>query len=149
MSSRLATVHEMQQLLYEAAPYVPLVYPLTREVHSSAWQGWVKMPEANGSIWNRNTYIQVHPNVASTAVAGGSSGTGLIAIIVAVVAVVTIALVVLVRRRSRRSANSRRPEPRTRGRARGPDQSPLGAGQLVMSLTSFGRMVVWTRVTPG
>jgi peptide/nickel transport system substrate-binding protein len=103
VTSRLATVHEMQQLLYEAAPYVPLVYPLTREVHSSAWQGWVRMPEANGSIWNRNTYIQVHPNVASTAVAGDSSSTGLIVTIVAVVAIVAIALVVLVRRRSHRA----------------------------------------------
>ena len=102
-SSRLTTVHKMQRLLYEAAPYVPLVYPLTREVHSSAWQGWVKIPEANGSIWNRSTYVRVHPVSAPTAVAGGSSRTGLIVAVVAAVAIAVIALVVVVRRRSRRA----------------------------------------------
>jgi peptide/nickel transport system substrate-binding protein len=101
--SRQATVHKMQQLLYEASPYVPLVYPLTREVYSSAWQGWTKMPESNGSIWNRNTYIRVHPRTATTAVTGGSSATGLVVAVVAAAVIGVIVLVVVVRRRSRRA----------------------------------------------
>jgi len=101
--SRLATVHEMQKLLYEAAPYVPLVYPLTREVYSSDWTGWTKQPQDNGSIWNRNTYIKVHPATAETAASGDASNAGLIVATVAMAAVALAVLAAVVRRRSRRT----------------------------------------------
>ena len=97
LPTRLAAVHEMQEIVYAQCPYIPLIYPLTREVHSAAWEGWVKQPEGTGSIWNRYSYLQVHPVTATQESSGAS--TGLIVGVVVVAAIVVAAGLVLVRRR--------------------------------------------------
>ncbi len=102
LQARLAMVHEMQEIVYSDAPYIPLVYPLTREVYSSSWEGWVKQPEDTGSIWNRHSYLAVHPVTASEA-SSGTSTNAIVVVAVAVAAVAAIIVFAVLRRRARRA----------------------------------------------
>jgi len=99
--ARLAMVHEMQQIVYSDAPYIPLVYPLTREIYSSSWGGWVKQPEGTGSLWNRHSYLAVHPATASEESSGASAAL-VVGVVIAAVAIVAIVVFVLLRRRGAR-----------------------------------------------
>ena len=98
-AKRLELVHQMQALIYQECPYIPMVYVQDREVHDSEhWTGWVRMPAGTGSVDNRWTYLNVRPKTAAVASKGASVG-----VLVAVVAVVVALALVgfwLVRRRS-------------------------------------------------
>lgn len=100
--ARLAMIHEMQEVVYSDAPYIPLVYPLTREVYDASWEGWVKQPEGTGSIWNRHSYLAVHPVTASEQ-SSGTSTTVIVAVAIAVAAVAAIIVFALLRRRVERA----------------------------------------------
>ena len=100
--ARLPIVHEMQQIVYSDAPYIPLVYPLTREIYSSSWEGWVRQPEGTGSLWNRHSYLAVHPVTASEESSGGFPVVAL-GVAIAVAAVAAIIVFARTRRRHGRS----------------------------------------------
>jgi len=105
-AKRAALVQRMQQIFYDAAPYVVLCYKNYLQAYNSAkWEGWVASPPKNGLVlyttFNVDSYVKVHPKSA-TAGTSSSSATGLIVgIIAAVVVAVAVAVVVLRRRRGR------------------------------------------------
>jgi peptide/nickel transport system substrate-binding protein len=107
VQERIALVHQMQQIIYDESPYIPLVYPLNLEAaNKGKWTGWVRAGEDKGLWWYNtqpDTYVAVHPApVAQTASSGGSS-TGLIIGIVVAAIVVILVVVLLLRRRGGRA----------------------------------------------
>jgi len=105
VQQRIATVHKMQQIVYQESPYIPLVYDLDLLVADTTnWTGWVRANQNKGAWWYNtqpDTYMAVQKGAA--VVEAKSSNTGmLVAIAIAVIVVVLIVLL-LVRRRGRRS----------------------------------------------
>jgi peptide/nickel transport system substrate-binding protein len=102
LQERIATVHRMQEIVYEESPYIPLVYPLELEAYDEAnWQGWVRSSGGKGLVWYNtlpDTYLAVQPGAAEEE-AGGGSNTALIVGIVAAVVVVGLIIVFVVRGR--------------------------------------------------
>ncbi len=103
-ASQVALVQQMQQIAYDASPYVIFGYPQSLEAYdTAAWQGYVKVPggypEYSGEALGHDTYVGLRPVTASTAAtASGSSSTWIWAVVAAAV-VVLIVVVLLVRRR--------------------------------------------------
>jgi peptide/nickel transport system substrate-binding protein len=98
-AKRLDLVHQMQAIIYQQCPYIPLVYTQSREVYDSEhWTGWTQMPAGTGSVDDRWTYLNVHPKTAAVASTGASRGV-LIAVVVVVV-VLALGGFWLLRRRS-------------------------------------------------
>jgi peptide/nickel transport system substrate-binding protein len=99
---RKQIIWEMQDLFYQEAPNLILVYPYGLQVYdTSRWEGWTKIPAASGSVLDRWSYLSIQPKVAAES---PSSNTGLITAIVAgVVVVVALAGTALLLRK-RRSA---------------------------------------------
>ena len=105
VQQRIATVHKMQQIVYQESPYIPLVYDLDLLVADTTnWTGWVRANQNKGAWWYNtqpDTYMAVQKGAA--VVEAKSSNTGmLVAIAIAVIVVVLIVLL-LVRRRGRRA----------------------------------------------
>jgi peptide/nickel transport system substrate-binding protein len=103
-TKRCDVIWEMQKVLYEQSPYIPLVYATNLEAYNSTeWTGWVQSPEGKGGvIYNADTidtYLKVKPVSGTTTSSDSSSSTGLIVIIVVIVAVVIVGLIVVMRRR--------------------------------------------------
>jgi peptide/nickel transport system substrate-binding protein len=103
---RIATIKQMQEMLYEDAPYVILFYDQLLEAYDTAeWTGWVKQPAETGSVmFGYGHYSALNLEPTSAAGAGGddgSSNTGLIVLIV-IGAIVVIAVVATVLRRGGR-----------------------------------------------
>jgi peptide/nickel transport system substrate-binding protein len=102
---RIATITEMQEILYEDAPYVILFYDQLLEAYDTAdWTGWTKQPAETGSVmFSYGNYSALNLKPAS-ATGGesddGSSNTGLILLIALGVIVVIVVVTVLLRRRS-------------------------------------------------
>jgi len=105
VQQRIATVQQMQQIVYKESPYIPLVYPLDLEVADTTnWTGWVRANQDKGAWWYNtqpDTYVAVQRAVAA-AEKTGSSSTGLIVAVVIAAVVVVLIVVLLVRRRGRR-----------------------------------------------
>jgi peptide/nickel transport system substrate-binding protein len=102
VQERIATVHRMQEIVYDESPYIPLVYPLDLlSADTADWTGWVRAAGGKGAWWyntQMDSYLAVQPGSAEEETTGGSS-TALLAGIVA--AVIVVALVVLLVRRGR------------------------------------------------
>jgi peptide/nickel transport system substrate-binding protein len=106
---RQQLVWQMQQLMYQQSPWIPLTYPDTLEAWNTAkWTGWTRQFNGTGGAWelegNISSYLNLQPKAASTTQGTSSSGStaALVAgIVVAVIIVAGVAWVV-VRRRSRR-----------------------------------------------
>ena len=96
----------MQQIFYQASPYIVLDYPKLLEAwNTSRWQGWTRIPQPNGAVAfisdNVSNYSRVGPkSVAATTTS--STNTGLVVGIV-VGAIVVIGIVILLLRRGRRA----------------------------------------------
>jgi peptide/nickel transport system substrate-binding protein len=107
VQERIALVHQMQQIIYDESPYIPLVYPLNLEAaNKGKWTGWVRAGENKGLWWYNtqpDTYVAVHPETTSVANESSGSSTGLMVAIVAGIVVIALAIVLLLRRRSGRS----------------------------------------------
>jgi len=106
-TKRAALVQRMQQIFYDAAPYVVLCYREQLQAYnSSKWEGWVATPPEDGLVLytndNVDSYVLVHPKAAASQ-SGSSSSTGLIVGIIVAVAVVVAVVVFLVRRRGGRA----------------------------------------------
>ena len=107
MQERIALVHQMQQIIYDESPYIPLVYPLNLEAaNKGKWTGWVRAGEDKGLWWYNtqpDTYVAVHPAAAVQTESSGGSSTGLIVGIVVAAIVVILVVVLLLRRRGGRA----------------------------------------------
>jgi peptide/nickel transport system substrate-binding protein len=107
VQERIALVHQMQQIIYDESPYIPLVYPLNLEAaNKGKWTGWVRAGENKGLWWYNtqpDTYVAVHPETTSVANESSGSSTGLMVAIVAGIVVIALVIVLLLRRRSGRS----------------------------------------------
>ena len=103
MQERIALVQQMQQIVYDESPYIPLVYPLDLEAaNTGKWTGWVRANEDTGAWWYNtqpDTYVAVHPAAATAETESGGSSTGLIVGIVIAAIVVMLIVVLLLRRR--------------------------------------------------
>jgi peptide/nickel transport system substrate-binding protein len=104
---RIALVHQMQQIIYDESPYIPLVYPLNLEAaNKGKWTGWVRAGEDKGLWWYNtqpDTYVAVYPRPVAADTSGGGSSAGLIVGIAAAAIVVVAIVVLLLRRRGRRA----------------------------------------------
>ena len=105
VQERIAIVHEMQQIVYDESPYIPLVYPKDLlAANKGTWTGWVRANNDKGAWWYNtqpDTYVAVHPGSAAPAEGDGGSSTGLIVGIVIAAIVVILLVVLLLRRRGR------------------------------------------------
>ena len=107
VQERIALVHQMQQIIYDESPYIPLVYPLNLEAaNKGKWTGWVRAGEDKGLWWYNtqpDTYVAVHPAATVQTESSGGSSTGLIVGIVVAAIVVILVVVLLLRRRGGRA----------------------------------------------
>jgi peptide/nickel transport system substrate-binding protein len=102
--AQIGLVQRMQQLVYQASPYLVFGYPQALEAYNTAdWEGYVKVPGGypgySGEALVHDTYMGLHPVVAEAAATSGSGSSAWIWIVAAVVAVVVVATAVLLLRR--------------------------------------------------
>jgi peptide/nickel transport system substrate-binding protein len=74
---RQAVVWEMQQILYEEAPYIILFYDNSLQaVNTDRWTGWKTIPEEGGYFFNLTNYnyLNVQPAVAEDGPGAPSEG---------------------------------------------------------------------------
>ncbi|HJW74402.1 MAG TPA: ABC transporter substrate-binding protein, partial [Thermoleophilia bacterium] len=100
---RKEIIWEMQKIVYEESPYIPLTYAIDTEAYNvGSWTSWVRSPEGKGGAFytadNIDSYLFVQPAAAEADTSGGGSNTGLIVGIVVAVIVVVGIIVWLVRR---------------------------------------------------
>ena len=107
-AQRVQTVQKLQQIFYNACPYIIFAYPDMLEAYNTGkFTGWTHEPAKVGAVvynYNyRDTYLRL---AAKTSVASSASRTPLVALIVAVCVVggATAAVLVLLRRRRRSRA---------------------------------------------
>jgi len=98
---------KLQEMLFDQAAMLPLVYPWGRQaVNTTDWTGWLRVPPPDGpTIYlneNVDTYVNVRPVVATESASTGGSSTSWIVLGV-VAALVAVVIVVLVVRRTRRA----------------------------------------------
>jgi peptide/nickel transport system substrate-binding protein len=105
VEERVATVHRMQEIIYDESPYIPLVYPLDLEAaNKGKWTGWVRANNDKGAWWYNtqpDTYLAVHPGSAAPGESEGGSSTTLIVVVVVAAVIVILGIVLVVRRRGR------------------------------------------------
>jgi peptide/nickel transport system substrate-binding protein len=102
-AQRKQIIDQMQQMLYEEAPYIVLWYPAeTQAYRTDKWTGWTQSPPGVGPPirnYMRTTYLKLKPATGSGSATGKSSGglsTPQLAVIVAIVVAVVVAVVVVV-----------------------------------------------------
>ncbi len=99
VQERIATVHRMQEIVYDESPYIPLVYPLDLLAADTAdWTGWVRAAGGKGAWWyntQMDSYLAVHPAAADEEAEGGSNTALIVGIIAAVVVIGLIVVLVL------------------------------------------------------
>jgi peptide/nickel transport system substrate-binding protein len=107
VQERIALVHQMQQIIYDESPYIPLTYPLNLEAaDTGTWTGWVRAGENKGLWWYNtqpDTYLAVHPGSTTQTEASGGSSTGVIVAIIVAAIVLLLLVVFLLRRRGGRA----------------------------------------------
>jgi len=106
-AKRKAEVQQMQEMFYQAAPYVVLCYPKALIAYNTAkWTGWVPYPAEDGlvvmSTDNVDSYLSLQPRSTQAATGGSSNTTTLVVIVI--VAILAVAIVALLVRRSRNRA---------------------------------------------
>ena len=104
--SRQTPIWQMQQIMYQQTPWIPLTYPDYLEAFNTAkWTGWQQMFDGSGPAFNTEGFIGSYLNLKpKTAAAGGGSGNTALIVAVAAVVVVAAIVVVLVLRRRRPQA---------------------------------------------
>ena len=104
---RQQLIWQMQQLMYQQSPWIPLTYVDNIEAYNTTkWTGWTREFGGSGGAFelegNVATYLNLRPATASTA-SHSSSNSGLIAaIVIVVVIVVAGGAFVVLRRRAQR-----------------------------------------------
>jgi peptide/nickel transport system substrate-binding protein len=92
-AERQQVVWEMQQILYEEAPYIILFYDNSLQaVNTAKWSGWKRIPDEGGYFFNLTNYnyLNVQP-VSDTAPAASGNNT----VLYVVAAAVAIAVFVM------------------------------------------------------
>jgi peptide/nickel transport system substrate-binding protein len=109
-TKRIAQVQQLQQIAYQASPYVIFGYQQQLEGYDSAhWAGYVAAPSGfkgyQGAVLQDpeqvDTYIQLHPVTTGTASSASSSTVWIAGIVAAVVVVAVLAVWLLRRGRGR------------------------------------------------
>jgi peptide/nickel transport system substrate-binding protein len=107
VQERIAIVHEMQQIVYDESPYIPLVYPLDLlAANKGKWSGWVRANNDRGSWWYNtqpDTYLAVQPGSSVPTESEGGVSTSLIVAIVVAALIVILVIVLVIRRRGGRA----------------------------------------------
>ncbi len=100
-TKRAAEVQQMQQMFYQAAPYIVLAYRQDLQAYDSgAWQGWVRYPSNGGMVVFTNDNVDSYRYAQLTpATTASSSHSGLIVGVIVAVIVVLLVVVLIVRRR--------------------------------------------------
>jgi peptide/nickel transport system substrate-binding protein len=103
-ASQVTLVQQMQQIAYEASPYLIFGYPQALEAYDTgAWEGYVKVPggypDYSGEALGHDTYIGLKPAAATTIEAAAGSTAWIWAVAIVVAIVVVFAVVLLLRRR--------------------------------------------------
>ena len=75
-AKRLQMVYQMQQIIYQKTPYIPLAYASDHEAwNTSRWSDWAQSPAAVGNVvfppYGYETYFSVRPK---TGAGGGVAG---------------------------------------------------------------------------
>ena len=102
-AARIHTVQSLQQVFYNACPYIIFAYPEMLEAYNtSKWTGWTHEPADVGAVvynYNfRDTYLRLAPK---SSVASAGSRMPIVVAIVACCVVIAAAVVVLLHRRRR------------------------------------------------
>ena len=102
---RAKIIWEMQQVMYQQSPWIPMTYPDNLEAFNTAkWIGWTQQYGGKGPAWqiegDNASYLNLRPRVAASTV--GSSSTTLLVVAVVVAAGVAAIVFIVVRRRGRR-----------------------------------------------
>ena len=105
-AKRAAEVQQMQQMFYQAAPYVVICYPKALVAYNTAkWTGWVPYPAEDGlvvmSTDNVDSYLNLRPQTATQDQSSSSSSSTTAIIIIVIVVAVAAAVVALALRRRR------------------------------------------------
>ncbi len=94
-TKRAAEVQQMQQIFYDAAPYVVLAYRQDLQAYNSgSWQGWVRYPSNGGMVVFSNDnidsyrFVNLKPTAATSSTPVGLVIAGVVAAIVVIAAVV-------------------------------------------------------------
>ena len=101
---RKEIAYRMQEIFYEASPYIILTYPKTLQAwNTDKWEGWKRIPQPNGAVAyisdNVSNYYKVGPKaVAETTSSSSSNTTWIIIVVVAIVVVVAVVLLLLRRK---------------------------------------------------
>jgi peptide/nickel transport system substrate-binding protein len=100
---RAHVIWQMQQIMYQQSPWIPVTYPDYLEaIDTAKWTGWRQEFGGTGGAWelegNDTSYLDLRPR-AVAATTGGGSHTTLIAVLVVVVIVAGSIVFVFVRRR--------------------------------------------------
>ena len=105
LEKRKDLVWQMQQIMYQQAPWIVLTYPYLLEAYNTQrWTGWTRSLNGNGPAvvycgGSIASYLSLRPRSAAV---GGSGGTGWIGAIIAAAAVVIGVLIWRLRSRRRR-----------------------------------------------
>ena len=83
---RQQVVWEMQQILYEEAPYIILFYDNSLQaVNTARWTGWKRIPDEGGYFFNLTNYNYLNVQPVSADTAPGTSGNNTLLYVVAAV----------------------------------------------------------------
>jgi peptide/nickel transport system substrate-binding protein len=109
-TQRKPIVEQMQQILYQDAPYIVLFYPDDLEAYNSKWTGIVQQPAGKGQAFFQfgtytNQSVELKADTTSTSKSGGTSPV--VWILVAAAVVVVVGGVVFGVRRRRSTADER------------------------------------------
>ena len=100
---RQAIIWQMQQIMYQQSPWIPLTYPDVLEaVNTAKWTGWAQL-WGTGNAWqcegNLTSYLNLRPRAVAASTTGGGSSTAVIVVVVIVIVAAGVALVFVRRRR--------------------------------------------------
>jgi peptide/nickel transport system substrate-binding protein len=103
-TKRLQMIWDLQKMIYEQSPYIPLAYSNDTEAwNTSRWSNWVEMPANVGNVvfppYGYETYYQVRPLTGGGGGSDETGSTGVFVIIGVVAAIAVIAVIVVIVKR--------------------------------------------------
>jgi len=107
VQQRAKIIWQMQQVMYQQSPWIPLTYLDNLEAYNTTrWTGWTREFNGAGGAWelegNDSSYLDLRPVTAATTSSSGSSATLVVVVVVVVIVVGGATLVVVRRRHARR-----------------------------------------------
>jgi peptide/nickel transport system substrate-binding protein len=107
LQQRQKLIWQMQQLMYQQTPWIPMTYLDNLEAFNTAkWTGWTQEFGGTGGAWelegNDSSYLNLRPVEAVTTTSSSSSTTLIAVAVVVVIVAAAVAYVSIRRRRGRR-----------------------------------------------